>query len=46
VGEKVQVLMAGSGVAGIEDGLCGGGGSTENRDGAVKSLRRRWRSGG
>jgi hypothetical protein len=37
VGEKVQELTTGSGVARIEEGRCGDGGSTENRAGAVRS---------
>jgi hypothetical protein len=37
VREKVQELTAGSGVAGIKEGRCGDGGSTENRDGAARS---------
>jgi hypothetical protein len=37
VGEKVQELMAGSGVAGIKAGRCGDGGSTDDRAGAVRS---------
>jgi hypothetical protein len=41
VGGKVQELMAGSGVAGVEEGRCGDGGSTENRAGAA-----RYRGGG
>jgi hypothetical protein len=41
VGEKVQELTAGSGVAGIDEGRCRDGGSTEDRAGAVRS-----RSGG
>jgi hypothetical protein len=36
-GKKVQDLTAGSGVAGIEEGRCRDGGSTENRAGAVRS---------
>jgi hypothetical protein len=36
-GEKVHELTAGSGVAGIEEGRCGDGGSTENRAGAAGS---------
>jgi hypothetical protein len=37
VGKKIQELTAGSGVAGIEAGRCGDGGSTENRTGAARS---------
>jgi hypothetical protein len=37
VGENVQELMAGSGVAGIEEERCGDGGSTKNRAGAARS---------
>jgi hypothetical protein len=37
VGKKVQELTAGLGVAGIEAGRCGDGGSTENRAGAARS---------
>jgi hypothetical protein len=37
VGEKVQELTAGSGVAGVEEGRCGDGGSTEDRAGAARS---------
>jgi hypothetical protein len=37
VGEKVQELTAGSGVARIEEGRCGDDGSTENRASAVRS---------
>jgi hypothetical protein len=37
VGEKLQELTAGSGVAGIEEGRCGDGGSTDNRAGAARS---------
>jgi hypothetical protein len=36
VGEKVQELTAGSGVAGIEARRCGDSGSTEDRAGAVR----------
>jgi hypothetical protein len=36
VGEKVQELMAGSGVVGIEEGRCGDGGSTDDRAGAAR----------
>jgi hypothetical protein len=36
VGEKVQELMAGSGVAGIEEGRWGDGGSTEDRASAAR----------
>jgi hypothetical protein len=37
VGEKVQELTAGSGVAGIEGGSCRDGGSMEDRAGAARS---------
>jgi hypothetical protein len=37
VGEKVQELTAGPGVAGIEAGRCGDGGSTDHRASAVRS---------
>jgi hypothetical protein len=37
VGEKVRELKTGSGVAGIEEGRCGDGGSTQNRAGAARS---------
>jgi hypothetical protein len=37
VGEKVQELTAGSGVAGIEEGRCTDGGSTDDRAGAARS---------
>jgi hypothetical protein len=37
VGKKVQELTAGSGVAGIEEGRCRDGGSTDNRAGAARS---------
>jgi hypothetical protein len=37
VGEKVQERTAGLGVAGIEEGRCGDGGSTEDRAGAARS---------
>jgi hypothetical protein len=37
VGEKVQELTAGLGVAGIEEGRCRDGGSTEDRAGAARS---------
>jgi hypothetical protein len=37
VGEKVQELTAGSGVAGIEEERCRDGGSTEDRAGAARS---------
>jgi hypothetical protein len=37
VGEKVQELTAGSGVAGIEEGRCRDGGSMEDRAGAARS---------
>jgi hypothetical protein len=37
VGEKVQELTAGLGVAGIEEGRCGDGGSTEDQAGAARS---------
>jgi hypothetical protein len=41
VGEKVQELTTGSGVAGIEAGRCGDDGSTDDRAGAA-----RFRGGG
>jgi hypothetical protein len=41
VGERFQELTAGSGVAGIEEGRCGDGGSTEDRAGTA-----RFRGGG
>jgi hypothetical protein len=37
VGEKVQELTAGSGVAGIEEGRCRDGGLTKDRAGAARS---------
>jgi hypothetical protein len=37
VGEKVQELTAGSGMAGIEEERCGDGGSTEDQADAVRS---------
>jgi hypothetical protein len=37
VGEKVQELTAGSGMAGIEDGRCRDGGLTEDQVGAARS---------
>jgi hypothetical protein len=37
VGEKVQELTAGSGVAGVEKGTWGDGGSTEDRAGGARS---------
>jgi hypothetical protein len=37
VGENVQELTAGLGVAGIEVGRCGDGGSTEDRADVVRS---------
>jgi hypothetical protein len=37
VGEKVQELTAGSGVAGILEGRCGDSGSTEDRAGGARS---------
>jgi hypothetical protein len=37
VGEKVQELTAVTGVAGIEAGWCGDGGSTEDRAGVARS---------
>jgi hypothetical protein len=37
VGENVQELTAGSGVAGIEAGRCGDGGSTEDQADVVRS---------
>jgi hypothetical protein len=37
VGENVQELTAGSGVAGMEEGRCRDGGSTGNRAGVVRS---------
>jgi hypothetical protein len=37
VGEKVQELTVGSGVAGVDEGGCGDGGSTENQAGTERS---------
>jgi hypothetical protein len=38
--EKVQELTMGSGVAGIEEGRCGDGGSMENRASVARSCGR------